>query len=293
MKILVGIDLEGTYRAPMELCARLQFADPSWILAHAVPVAPSYSPGFSPMSIPVVDTMLALRETGQRALDRAIEELGVPGAAQILLEGNAAASLMRAADEEGVDLIAMGAGQPRHGLLWTIGSVSRAVSLGAPQSLLVGKSPDAGHGPIHAVFATDHSEYANGVVDRLIEWAPAGLGQIDVFTAYDPDDYTHVLLDQAAAETDSPSYREWALAHARQSCEEVAAKLRAICPNTKALVELGHPNEAIRKVMESSGADLLILGAHGHGFIERLVVGSVSLHQMVAEPYPVLLIRMK
>ena len=36
---------------------------------------------------------------------------------------------------------------------------------------------------------------------------------------------------------------------------------------------------------------LMILGAQGHGFIERLLIGSTSLHQVAAEPYPVLVLR--
>jgi hypothetical protein len=36
---------------------------------------------------------------------------------------------------------------------------------------------------------------------------------------------------------------------------------------------------------------LLILGAQGYGFWERLMVGSISFHQAIAEPHPVLILR--
>lgn len=37
--------------------------------------------------------------------------------------------------------------------------------------------------------------------------------------------------------------------------------------------------------------ELLILGAQGHGFWERLTVGSVSFHQAIAESHSVLMLR--
>ena len=41
----------------------------------------------------------------------------------------------------------------------------------------------------------------------------------------------------------------------------------------------------------AQNADLLVLGAQGHGFLERLTTGSVSLDQAVARPYSVIVMR--
>ena len=43
--------------------------------------------------------------------------------------------------------------------------------------------------------------------------------------------------------------------------------------------------------MAEEQADLLILGSHGHGALERLALGSVSFHQVVATPHNVLVVR--
>ncbi|RYG31629.1 universal stress protein, partial [bacterium] len=47
-----------------------------------------------------------------------------------------------------------------------------------------------------------------------------------------------------------------------------------------------------RTTMSETGSDLLILGARGHGLIERLLIGSLALHVVVAEPYSVMVLRL-
>jgi nucleotide-binding universal stress UspA family protein len=43
--------------------------------------------------------------------------------------------------------------------------------------------------------------------------------------------------------------------------------------------------------MLDTQADILVMGAQGHGFVERVFIGSVSLHQALYEPYPVMIVR--
>jgi nucleotide-binding universal stress UspA family protein len=57
------------------------------------------------------------------------------------------------------------------------------------------------------------------------------------------------------------------------------------------MVVEGTVEESIHRVMSDLKADLLIVGSQGHGFIDRIVVGSTSLHEVIGENYPVLLLR--
>jgi nucleotide-binding universal stress UspA family protein len=50
-------------------------------------------------------------------------------------------------------------------------------------------------------------------------------------------------------------------------------------------------HEAIEAQLKASRADLLILGAKGHGFIERLTVGSVALREALTLTQSVLVVR--
>jgi hypothetical protein len=43
--------------------------------------------------------------------------------------------------------------------------------------------------------------------------------------------------------------------------------------------------------MEESGATLVVLGAQGHGFLERVTAGSVSYAQAVKGKYDTLMLR--
>ncbi len=58
-----------------------------------------------------------------------------------------------------------------------------------------------------------------------------------------------------------------------KSAEQICAE-QHVLPIMKA--ELGSPSDLIVKIAEDSISDLLILGAHNKGTIERLLLGSVS-----------------
>lgn len=289
IKTLVGVDMEGTYRSSIELCKRLDFNNQEWILANAIPTLPWYMPGLNPQMLNVSATVQSFEKASDAILEEASHSLTGSEFTKVKEDGDVAGALIRLADKNKVDLIVLGTGKPKHGLLWMIGSVSRALSIGAHQSLLVTKNELHEAGPIHAVFATDHSEFANQAVDKLIAWAPKGISRIDVVTAYEVNPATLVMLKR---DTDlNLDFEEWVRDHANAKSIEVANRLKAIAPEVTVAVTKGEPNDVISKAMKWSGADLLILGAQGHGFLDRLVIGSISHHQMVAEPYPVLLMR--
>jgi nucleotide-binding universal stress UspA family protein len=59
---------------------------------------------------------------------------------------------------------------------------------------------------------------------------------------------------------------------------------------TKLLVK-GEPGPAIVRAAEEQGFDLLVLGAHRMGRLERVLLGSVSEHVVQNAPVPVLIVR--
>ncbi|OEL36594.1 hypothetical protein BAE44_0002388, partial [Dichanthelium oligosanthes] len=44
------------------------------------------------------------------------------------------------------------------------------------------------------------------------------------------------------------------------------------------LVESGDPRDVICDAADKLGVDLLVMGSHGYGFIQRAFLGSVSNH---------------
>jgi nucleotide-binding universal stress UspA family protein len=59
------------------------------------------------------------------------------------------------------------------------------------------------------------------------------------------------------------------------------------------LVETGEPGPTICEVAARVGADVVVLGSHGHGWLQRVLLGSVSHHVLQYAPCPVLVMRLE
>ena len=168
----------------------------------------------------------------------------------------------------------MGSSQPgKWGSLF-FGSVTKALSAEATQSILVGKSVVTPDRPLRVVLATDHSSYSSQCMDRFLTWNPAGISKALVVTA--------------AGSQDLPT----------DSMKEMQAKSRGLCTRIESqridcdiLIRPDNPQDLVSQAMKDFGADLLVLGARGHGFWNRLWFGSVAHYHVVATPYNVLVLR--
>jgi nucleotide-binding universal stress UspA family protein len=82
----------------------------------------------------------------------------------------------------------------------------------------------------------------------------------------------------------------------RRAARELAAqtivvKGRRSGVSVRFLVWEGEPGPAIIEAAVAETADLLVVGTHGRGRFERLVLGSVSDHVVRHAPCPVLIVR--
>lgn len=187
-----------------------------------------------------------------------------------------------------MDLVVIGSANLGRAGSFLFGSVARALTIGCKQSVLITKGDRILDPPSKAIFATDHSIYANRALEKLIQWAPTGLKQIDVVRAYEESEFD--IPSQSAGERYTEA-KEFLEQHLLTGCELKCAKLRHAGYESNPHIRLGPPNIALSQLMKDCEADLIVLGAQGHGFFERLMVGSVALHQVTSESYPVLLIR--
>jgi len=82
---------------------------------------------------------------------------------------------------------------------------------------------------------------------------------------------------------------------ARAQHDEAVADLSSVASTIgiegEALVEVGEPGPTICSVAERRGVDVIIIGSHGHGWLQRVLIGSVSKHVLHHAPCPVLVIR--
>ena len=57
------------------------------------------------------------------------------------------------------------------------------------------------------------------------------------------------------------------------------------------LVETGEPGPVICDVAARVGAEIVVIGSHGHGWFKRVLMGSVSTQVLASCHVPVLLVR--
>ncbi|HXH62245.1 MAG TPA: universal stress protein, partial [Fimbriimonadaceae bacterium] len=234
---------------------------------------------------PIAEIQRQRREDGERRMSELATELEAKGlrSKSVSVFGKPSHMITEVASAEGADLIVAGSGRKGSLASFIMGSVTRALVVDSKHSILVGKQA-SGEGTLDAVLATDHSEYADGCVDLLVRLAPR-LGKVTVVCADTTDERVREALDEEAP---GDSTHADVLA---QRNEAVCKKVTPICSKTESVVVTGSANEVISSVMARTEAGLLILGAHGHGYLERLVMGSTAMHMVGNEPWNVLVLR--
>jgi len=277
MKSIVGIDGEGHYRSALHLLGRLAFERQSAELLHILNptvlaeqgiVAPSYA-----AALQIDETWKAVADALLAQAQREAAGLGVDSNVLTLI-GKPAPTLIERAAEIHADLAVIGSTHKSRYGAFLLGSVGRALTIGAHQSLLVAKREHAEAGPLTAVFATDGSEYADACLRMFVRMAPKGIRRLVIVTAVD------------FLETDRPDSPE------REHVNQLVDHVCEAGIKTEGHVVEGNPPQVIDAMMKSVHADLLIMGAQGHGFFNRLLVGSLSLQEVVATPHSVLLLRL-
>lgn len=270
MKVVVGIDIAGHWKAPVNLLRRLRFTDVSATLVHVIepiPMVAIHPMAADPNALASVE--LELEKCGQNALAEAHHALGMH-CEEVERTGSAATELIAEAQKRGADLIAIGGQEQGAWSSFFFGSTEKDVLADAEQSILFGKDTAKSDGPVRAIFATDHSDFASRAADWLLEHLPTGIEQIIVFTAVEEGQDT---------------------TQATQANHDLALNFSRHGMAAHGEARAGDPNALIEELMASHQADLLIVGAQGHGFLERLRIGSFSYSQVIHSPHSVLVVR--
>ncbi len=152
------------------------------------------------------------------------------------------------------------------------GSTAQSIVRGATVPVLVVRGT-AKQDYEHLLAATDFSEDAQRAIHMARMLAPAA--RLTLFSALDLPS-----VDAAPLLGLDPATREANLARAG---EQVEISLRFLAselgvPDTRFCVRTGRASHELPAVVESTGADLLCVGAHGKGRLESALLGSTSLH---------------
>ena len=145
------------------------------------------------------------------------------------------------------------------------------------------------------LIATDGSKFSNAAVEKIcqmIENAPDA--KVKIISAYEQP-----VMAVAAPYAISAGYnpvleqelREMAQQAVAQAERKISERFPALKENISTGVLSGSPEQAIVDEAENWGADLIVVGSHGYGFWERMLLGSVSNAIVHHAPCSVLVVR--
>lgn len=291
MKAMVGVDAAGQYRPALEWLTGLGFAGLNVDLVNVVGsvLVDGSFPDISADNA-LAQLQIEMQRAGQEDLDDAAKMLvsaGVEGR-KIQTFGDVTGELLGYADREKIELTAVASHAKDYLGTLFFGSVAKGLVMGATHSILVVKGPVSLANGIHAVFATDHSEYADRCLDWFLAAKPAGIKKVTVVTAFGATRGTAQRFAALMEEVEGANILQ---SDIEKRTHEVVKKFKSAGYETDFVIESGRPGPVIDHAMNKSNADLLVMGAQGHGFLDRLSLGSVSFHQVVGTSHTVLVVR--
>ncbi len=254
--------------------------------------APSVA-GFPPMVSPITLEPLS-RERLLEELHAFAEPASAAGVKTdfAIREGPAAAEIVEQARLSAADLVVMGT-HGRGGFeRLVLGSVTEKVLRKAPCPVLTVSKPAEGAVPReppelrHIVCPLDFSAPGKEALRYALSLAERAKGRLTVL-------YVLEWPDAAVRHPhfDVPEYR-------RYLEEDALGQLRASVPReardwceVRELVVAGKPGREIVRVAAADGADLIVMGVHGHGALDRLLFGSTAYHVVREAACPVLTVR--
>jgi nucleotide-binding universal stress UspA family protein len=210
----------------------------------------------------------------------------------LVRSGPAAATVLGYAAENGTDLIVLGTHGRTGFERFMLGSVTEKVVRKATCPVLT-VPRGASESPERPLFArilcgVDFSpasdraaQYALSLAQEaksrltllhVVEWLPDA--SFAKYPGFDADHFRKSLLTDARARAEALVPEE-----ARAWCE---VETRVVC---------GKPYEEILRIAHNDAADLVVLGVHGHGPVDRVLFGSTAQQVVRQSPCPVLTIR--
>lgn len=142
----------------------------------------------------------------------------------------------------------------------------------------------------HILIPVDGSETSMQAVAKGAALAKVFGSKVTVMYVVDPYPFTGVGADFAYGQA---QYLSAATAEANTALDAAkAAVTQAGVASVQSLVGEGHAiHDGIVRAVESTGADLIVMGSHGRRGLEKLVLGSVTQRVLGAAHIPVLVVR--
>ncbi len=292
MKLVLAVGHDEESASILDLVGRLKFRDAAYHLTHVVERFHSPVPTGNHLSNDLIIRYQQLQDKEARErlswAEARMKEHGISSVVSSLGQGFVADQILAYSEKINAGLICIGSRDEAPINKVLIGSVGRKLITKADQSLLVARGSFKELGPIDAVFATDHSDYAQQCLDVFLKIAPQGIRKLTILTVY-PKAIISSL--QAMMPNFNGPLDQWIVERLEGENKKTIEKLAKLGYQMQSRVMHGEVDDCIDQTMENTQSQLLILGAQGHGFVERLTLGSVSFQQAAAGKHSVLVLR--
>ena len=136
------------------------------------------------------------------------------------------------------------------------------------------------------LVAVDFSDVSQREIDYALSLAEKVGARVTVLHAYHLPFYS--VSDGMVFPTAEQAER--VMEAAQKALEAALAQTRERGVAVDGLLREGHPSEQIVAVAEEIGADLIIVGTHGHGAIKHALLGGIALDVIRIAKAPVLTI---
>jgi nucleotide-binding universal stress UspA family protein len=275
--VLVATD--GKERSDGAVRAAFGLAKPGTEL-RLIAVLPSLPIVTPEAQLPITPEFLSSRRAElHRDIERQIERIGLPEDRKVVFEiidGDPAATIVRAARRTKARLIVAGLG--RHRMIDRLFGAETTLSLMRTASVpVLAVGPRYKSAPMRIVVGTDFSEPSLRAARHAV--AIAGAGAVI--------DLVHVAPGEIG-----PVWKAWNTEYERNAkvmMTKLEAKLRVPDGITINHVLLrGDPAPGLLDHAAEIGADLIATGSHGHGFVARMLIGSVATQVVRASTVAVL-----
>jgi nucleotide-binding universal stress UspA family protein len=280
MKLLVAIDYSQPSQQVLDEVARR-----AWPATTTACVLHVVDESQLPTSRALVEAMKQSAEILVRSASEKLCKAGVQATGKVL-EGHSRVAIAEYAKEWGADLILVGARGAGGLARFLLGSVAQTTLRRSPCSVEIvrrtARDSAAASRAMRILVAIDGSECSMVAVRSVAQrsW-PAG-SQIRLISVVPLLVPLAETIPLAPVYYPSPEVTDTLQKEARGQAEEAVARARQIL--TEAGVKpieieplpVGDPKQVILDQAENWGADLIVVGSHGHRGVDRLMLGSVS-----------------
>jgi nucleotide-binding universal stress UspA family protein len=301
--VLAPIDGSARALRAAPWAARLAGPGGTVVFVRAIPPQPAYAEALLTLAGSGADGVERIRDewvaVAQADMDEAADLIAGSGVTteRLILEGEPEDAIVAAADERGVDMIAM-ASHGRGAIGRAIfGSVADRVTRTSTVPVLVLRTPHdeaTDDGPVERIMVPlDGSELATEALPVAVEVAQAMGVPVFVVRAIDPVANIPVARGNFGVSptvTSELAERIWqeTEAEATKTVSDAVAHLQTKGIDASGATLSGSPYFAISDATEPG--DLLVLTSHGRGGVRRWLLGSVAEKLVREAPVPVLLV---